>query len=114
MLYSLRLQQTIVQLREHVRLIQNQEEELMKKFAQKLGVHQSSEDEQPEIAKFNEHLEKIRTSRKHFKGLLYDAIVQRDAYLESFDLIAEKEREKEKQVCDKQSSILCSHDPSKM
>lgn len=79
-------------------MIQSQEEDLIKKFMQGLGTHKETEEEEAEIANFTAQLEKVRTSRKHFRGLLYDALVQRDGYLESFAVSADKEKEKEKAV----------------
>ena len=46
---------------------------------------------------FLEKLDKIRRTRKHFRGLLYDAINQRNGVLESYEVRKKMEREKEEE-----------------
>lgn len=76
----------------------------MKSFSDKLkgfGVEPSkNRQEETERIQFLEKLDKLRRSRKHFRGLLFDAITQRNGIIESYETRKNLEKEKDEEVND--------------
>jgi hypothetical protein len=97
-----RHQKNIKSLRSHLRLIQTQEESLLTNFSNQLAM-QGKEKTPPEIlekqkAEFLENLQKVRSKRKLYRGLLWDAVETRNRYIKSFEVQQNAEKEKEEQV----------------
>ena len=88
-------------LRKHIRLIQEREETLMEDFQRKLEKFGRDHNEDERIRlQFVGDMEEVRAKRKQYRGLLWDALEQRNNYLKSFDVQQNTEREKEQQVND--------------
>jgi hypothetical protein len=80
-------------------MIQEREEVLMKGFETKLAnFGKDHNQDERDRQQFLSEIEEVRAKRKQYKGLLWDALEQRNNFVKSFDIQQNAEREKERQV----------------
>jgi len=86
------LLENIKHLQGHVIDIQKREVAKMNAYAQALNPGADSKDEEAEAKKFKQALADIRDERKKYRGLLYDALKERDELIESREIFKIEDR----------------------